>query len=117
MQVVGERPNAWVMNYADLAAWDMLADADEQFLNGIEAKVFGNLPKIGTTAVPAGTVLLGDFTKLRLVTNGTARLAADASGDLFTHNQAILRYEGRFDLGVLRPSAFIKVEGLDEVEL
>ena len=35
-----------------------------------------------------------------------AVLALDSSGSLFTHNEFVARAEGRYGIGVLRPSAF-----------
>jgi hypothetical protein len=49
---------------------------------------------------------LGDFSKLRVYVRQDATLAIDASGVLFTKNEFIARGEGRFGIGVLRPSAF-----------
>ncbi|WP_460863212.1 phage major capsid family protein [Rhodococcus aerolatus] len=69
----------------------------------------GTLPKIVSRSVPAGTALLGDFTQLSLFVREDVKLDADRSGANFTRNEVVLRSEGRFGLGVLRPQAFVKV--------
>lgn len=59
-----------------------------------------------TPSVPVGTAILGDFTKLRVYIRQDAHLDVDSSGVLFTKNQFQARGEGRYGIGVLRPSAF-----------
>ncbi|CAN5398602.1 hypothetical protein BH11ACT8_BH11ACT8_04390 [soil metagenome] len=107
LDVLGEAPNAWVLNHTDLEAIDLMLDGDNNFMGGIEAKIFRNLPRIGSSLVPAGTALLGDWNQTRLYVREGGRLDADTSGVLFDKNQAKLRFEGRFGFAVLRPIAFI----------
>ena len=108
----GEKPTAWVLNFDDLETLDLMREdgATGGFMTGIDEKVFGNLPRIGTSAIPAGTAYLGDWRQLRLIVRENGRLDADVSGELFTKNQLKLRHEGRFGFAVLRPSAFVEVD-------
>lgn len=112
MVTSGERPNAWVFNYADLEAFDLMREngATGAFLAGIEDKVFGGLPRVGSTVVPTGTAYLADWSQARLFVRQDARLDADRSGDLFDHNQVKLRLEGRYGFAVLKPHAFCAID-------
>lgn len=110
LTTAGESPNAWVLNHADLEAIDMQLDGNDNFMEGIDEKVFGNLPKIGSSIVPAGTAYLGDWNQARLYVREGGRLDADMSGELFDKNQVKLRYEGRFGFAVLRPNAFVEID-------
>jgi HK97 family phage major capsid protein len=120
LQVKGETPTGWVLHPADAEAVDLLRwGASGGFLSeGYETgvtpgdypssnNIFGTgLKRVVTPSVPVGTGILGDFTKLRVYVRQDAHLDIDASGDLFTKNQFIARGEGRYGIGVLRPSAF-----------
>lgn len=108
----GEAPTAWVLNHADLEAIDLTREdgATGGFMEGIEDKVFGNLPRIGSSVIPAGTAYLGDWRQARLYVREGGRLDADRSGTLFETNQVKLRYEGRFGFAVLRPNAFVEID-------
>lgn len=116
MQVLNERPNAWVMHPSDLELVDLTVDSSGRYYltgGGGDAAVdalFGGLPRIPSTAVPAGTALLGDFTQATLYVREDVRLDADRSGTLFDKNQVKLRAEGRFGFAVLRPQAFAEVD-------
>ncbi len=106
-----EEPTAWVMNYADLEAIDLLREsgATGAFMAGIDDKIFGNLPRIASSVVPAGTAWLADWRMATVFVRDQGRMDADVSGTLFDKNQIKLRYEGRFGFAVQRPAAFIKV--------
>jgi HK97 family phage major capsid protein len=108
----GETPTAWVLNHADLEAIDLTREdgATGGFMDGIEDKIFGNLPRIGSSVVPAGVAYLGDWNQARLYVREGGRLDADVSGTLFEKNQVKLRYEGRFGFAVLRPNAFVEID-------
>lgn len=112
LQTAGETPTAWVLNPTDLETLDLTraggsTTTDGPFLEGIDEKIFGNLPKVASTAVAAGTAWLGDWNYIRLYVAEAARLDADMSGENFTHNLVTLRYEGRYGLAVRRPAAFV----------
>lgn len=110
LETIGETPTAWVMSYADLETIDMQLDGNNNFMEGIDQKVFGGLPKIASLNVPAGTAYLADWRQARIYVRELGRLDADASGDLFDKNQVKLRYEGRFGFAVLRPAAFVEID-------
>lgn len=105
-----ENPTAWVLNPDDLEAIDLTLDGNDNFMGGIDAKIFQDLPRVSSTRVTAGTAYLGDWSLSRLYVREGGRLDADTSGDLFDKNQAKLRYEGRFGFAVLRPNAFIEID-------
>ncbi|HEY9264806.1 MAG TPA: hypothetical protein VIQ11_09400, partial [Mycobacterium sp.] len=46
----------------------------------------------------------------RLCIREAVNVLLDMSGELFTHNQFVARGEGRFGIGVLRPSSFAVVD-------
>lgn len=121
LQVIGEVPNGWALHPEDAQAIDLVraAPADGPFLsegyqtgvapgqNPSSNNIFGpDVRRVISTSVPQGTAILGDFSKLRVYVRQDANLAIDASGELFTKNLFIARGEGRFGIGVLRPSAF-----------
>lgn len=102
-----------LINPTDLEALDLLrADgATGQYLIGDPAgdslATLWTIPRVPSTSVAAGTALLGDFaTGAQIIVRENSTLAVDTSGDLFTHNQALLRAEGRFGLAVKRPANF-----------
>ncbi len=126
MQVIGEKPTAWVLNPADAEAVDLLryqltgAGEDPEaaaFLldgynqpNAGSGNVFGPSVRLVSPRVPAGTGLLADWSQVRVYVREDVRLDIDAAGDLFDRNQVKVRAEGRFGVAVLRPSAFAVVD-------
>jgi len=112
LTIAGETPTAWVLNWTDVEAIDLLREdgATGGFMADIDAKIFGNLPTVGSNLVPAGTAFLGDWNQTRLYVRDAGRLDADVSGPLFDRNQFKLRYEGRFGFAVLRPAAFVAID-------
>jgi hypothetical protein len=52
--------------------------------------------RVPSVAVPVGTAILGDWKQAEIVVREDATLAADRSGDNFTHNLVQLRLEGCF---------------------
>jgi HK97 family phage major capsid protein len=118
LQVIGEVPNAWVMNPSDAQAIDLTRWGtaggwlSEGYggggVVGDSSNIFGSdgLLRVVSNSVPAGTALLADWSKLSLYVREDANLAIDASGDLFTCNMFIACCEMRCVSAVLRPSAF-----------
>ncbi|MBX9638497.1 MAG: phage major capsid protein [Mycobacteriaceae bacterium] len=119
LQVKGETPTGWALHPADAQAIDLTRwSTAGGFLSGgyendtgngfgTSDNIFGvGLKRVVTPSVPVGTAILGDFSKLRVYVRQDAHIDVDASGVLFTKNQFIARGEGRFGIGVLRPSAF-----------
>lgn len=119
-QIAGEKPTAWVVHPSDAATLDLLLETSGNgFLidgfqtgNSRSGNVFGaDLPRVVSPSIPAGTALLADFSQLRLFVREDVRVDVDLSGpELFDKNQAKFRGEGRFGLGVLRPSSFFVID-------
>lgn len=124
MQTAGEAPNAVVLHPADAEGIDLTRwgtaggfltggfanDTGNGF--GTSANIFGGpeVQRVISPSVPAGTAVLGDWAQLRLYVREQVNVLLDMAGDLFTHNQFQARGEGRFGIGVLRPSAFAVVD-------
>lgn len=108
LQVLGEKPSAWVMHPTDLEAIDLTEDGTGRLYladgNGTNA-LFGGLPRIASTRIPAGQAILADWAQMRLYVREAVRLDFDKSGTLFTRNEVVARAEGRFGWAVLRPQA------------
>ncbi|MET8554598.1 phage major capsid protein [Streptomyces sp. NPDC004959] len=119
-QVAHEAPNGWVIHPTDAEGLDTLLTADGSYVGASAAgpvgsfsykNVFGDIPVLVSTSVPAGTTLLGDWTQATLYVREETRLDVDTSGpDLFDKNLAKFRAEGRFGFAVNRPSAFRVVD-------
>ena len=113
---IGVNPNAWVLNPADVAQLELMREdgATGGFLmaGGAYDVIFGDgIARVASAAIPAGTALLADWSKLRLrVREQEHTLAATQAGDLFSKNQVMLRAEGRFDLENRRPEAIAVVD-------
>lgn len=108
LQTMHETPTGWVLHPADAEELDLLReDASGSFLvagPGL-SNILGDVPVVVSTSVPAGTALLGDWRQVRVFVREDMRLDADRSGPNFERNQVVLRAEGRFGIGVLRPQA------------
>ena len=123
-QVAGIQPSGWVMHPADAAAvdltrWDTAGgflsggyeNDSRQGVSGSSDNVFGpTIPRVVSPSIPAGTALLGDFSKLRLYVKQDIRIDIDVSGAHFVNNTFVMRAEGRFGLGILRPASFFKID-------
>ncbi len=120
LQLLGERPDAVVLNPLDAEDVDLTRWGSQGgFLldgytdtNASSGNVFGGnqIQRVISPSVPAGTAIVGDWEQLRLYVRQDVRLQIDTGGELFSHNQVIFRAEGRFGLGILRPSAFAIVD-------
>ncbi|MCG5431801.1 phage major capsid protein [Mycobacterium sp. MYCO198283] len=124
LQLAGEAPNAVVMHPTDAETVDLTRwGTDGGFLTGgyandpgagfgTSANIFGGpeIQRVISPSVPAGTALLADWSVVRLYVREAVNVLLDMSGELFTKNQFIARGEGRFGLGVLRPSAIAVID-------
>jgi HK97 family phage major capsid protein len=116
LELYNQVPTAWVLHPSDIETIELTQDNEGRYyLGGPSGElnvttVFGELPRIPSTAVPAGTAVLGDWSQLRLLVREDVRLDADKSGTLFEKNQIKLRAEGRFGFAVLRPAAFVEID-------
>lgn len=115
LEVAGEVPSAWLIHPSDVEVLDLLQDDTARGYFGGPSAQLGqsapvwSLPIVRSTAIAAGTAVLGDWSKIQLVVREDTKLDVDTAGDLFTKNQALLRVEGRFGNAVLRPGAFCTV--------
>lgn len=123
LQLLGVMPTGWVLHPNDAMAIDLLrysaTGAGETaeplgFLvdgyqngNSGSGNVFGpTTPRVVSPSVPEGTAILADWSQLRVYIREDVRLDVDTSGSLFQKNEVMFRAEGRFGIGVLRPSSF-----------
>lgn len=118
LQTAGEAPNAVVLNPADAETIDLSrwgANGGYLLPNALTAAPGGNIfggpeiQRVISPSVPAGKAVLGDWQQLQLYIREQVNVLLDLGGELFTHNQFVARGEGRFGIGVLRPSAFALV--------
>ena len=106
-----EVPTAWAFSLADAELFDLSMDNQGRFYGSdVDDVVFGNLPKIVIPGIPAGVAVLADWTQCKLFVREDVKLDADRSGANFTNNSVVLRAEGRYGFGVLRPQAFAIVD-------
>lgn len=115
LEVAGEVPTAWAIHPTDVETLDLLTDDNARHYFQGPSQQLGqsapvwSLPIVRSVAVPAGTAILGDWSRLQLVVREDSQLDVDTSGDLFKKNQAQMRLEGRYGNALLRPSAFCEV--------
>jgi HK97 family phage major capsid protein len=127
-------PDAIVMNPANWAATRLLTDTAGQFFGGgpfqgpygngqniqQSGQVSGaldymwNKPVIVTSAIGAGTALIGSFrTASQLFRrSGLTIEASNSHNDYFERNLVMIRAEQRLGLAIYRPAAFTMVTGL-----
>lgn len=120
MQKKGERPNAWVLNPDDAELIDLAKEGTGGigFLtdgytnrNASSDNVFGDgIARVVSNSVPAGTAVLADWSKAKLMVREDVRLDVDTSGDNFAKNAATFRAETRVGLAHLRPASFAVVD-------
>lgn len=112
----GEVPNAWVLHPEDAAAIELMRENGTTggFLMSADAleTVFGpGIARVPSMAVPKGTAILADWSKVRLyVRQAEHTLAATQAGDLFDKNQVKLRSEGRYGIQMMRPQSVAVVD-------
>ena len=113
-ETAGVQPTAWVLNPSDAAAIDLLREettpslfVTQGYLHGPagSANIFGDVPRLVSPRVPAGTALLADWSKIRLFTKGGILTQLNPFAG-FSTNTTILRSEMRVGMGLLRPSDF-----------
>jgi HK97 family phage major capsid protein len=114
-ETAGVQPTGWVLNPTDAAALDLLRESGTPDLfvlgggyqNGPSdsGNIFGDVPRLVSPRVPAGTALLADWTKVRLFTRGGILTMMDPFSG-FSTNTTLLRSEMRIGMGLLRPDAF-----------
>jgi HK97 family phage major capsid protein len=116
-------PNAIVLNPADDEALDLVVDGNGNFMAGSMAPWTGATPRtvwgltrVVSTAIPAGTALVGAFQAAVLWDREQATITAtDSHQDFFTRNLVAILGEARAAFGVLQPPAFCEVTVTDGV--
>lgn len=118
-QQTGVTPTALVLNPADAEGLDLLKEGTggvgyllDGYTNGTasSANVLGTVQRLISPSVPAGTAVLGDWSKVKLFIREDSTIDIDAGGDLFKINAAILRAEMRVGLAHLRPADFAVID-------
>ncbi|MDX1885821.1 phage major capsid protein [Mycolicibacterium sp. 120270] len=121
LQNLGVQPNAWVLNPADAEAVDLTKEGTGGigFLtdgyttgNALSGNIFGdpNIQRVVSPSVPAGTAILGDWSKIGLWVREGVRVDIGFPDDTFKKNQAVLRGEMRVGAGVLMPPSFAVID-------
>jgi HK97 family phage major capsid protein len=113
-ETIGVQPTGWVLNPSDAAAIDLLRESATPslfvtggYLHGPagSANIFGDVPRLVSPRVPAGTALLADWSKVRLFTRGGILTQLNPFAG-FSTNTTLFRSEMRIGMGLLRPSDF-----------
>lgn len=106
------RPTAYLMNPLDWEgiALARLAKNPANEGEGLATERLHGLPVVLSEAMPAKTVLVGDFRKAVIWDRQQASISAtDSHADFFIRNLVAILGEERIAFGVLRPKAFVKV--------
>jgi HK97 family phage major capsid protein len=112
-------PNAVVMNPSNFETIRLSKDTQGSYLLGNPLSAapasLGGARFLVTTRIAAGTALMGNFSEAaRVFLRQEPTLeVAPASEDSFIQNQTLIRAEERLALAVVRPSALIKITGLN----
>ncbi|MFC4905463.1 phage major capsid protein [Kocuria oceani] len=117
---IAEKPSAWMVSPDDAAAFDLFMDAQGRFVD--LRQILGPVPVVENPALTAGTAVLGDFGRAKLVTDSQMRITAmdgaphrndlgEIDGTLWEFNEVALRAEMRVGgLAITRPTAFTVVD-------
>jgi HK97 family phage major capsid protein len=90
MELLGEVPTAWVMHPSDLETVDLQTDSGGRLYlvgSGGDERInalFGDLPRVASSRIPAGTAILADWTQARVYIREDVRLDMDRSGSCST---------------------------------
>lgn len=112
------RANGYVFNPADVERLDLIMDNNGQFYFGgpissgtATGTGLWGLPVIESEAIPAGTGLVGDFTKAILWNREQSTISVtDSHGDFFIRNLVAILAELRAAFGVVQPNAFVEID-------
>lgn len=117
IETLNLQPTGWVFSPADWERVEMAAGAafpgasnQTAPVDAMSRRLWG-VPVVVSTAMPAGTALLGDFAgsaALHLTEQARLDWSENVTDD-FARNLIRFRCEGRFGLQVSRPSAFVQV--------
>lgn len=111
-------PTAVVMHPSDFEEIRLAKTTDGIYIWGSPseagpARIWG-APLVLTTAISAGTALLGDFQLYAGIwrKRGATIKVSDSHSDYFTSGKQAIRIDERMTLTIYRPSAFCKVTGI-----
>ncbi len=109
------RPTAWLIHPNDNETIDLLKDKEDRYYYGGPFGSSGanlwSLPRVECEALTEGEALLGDFRKAVLWDREQASISvSDSHSDFFIRNMVAVLAEMRAAFGLIRPSAFVKVE-------
>jgi HK97 family phage major capsid protein len=112
-------PDGVVMHPTNYAALRLAKDSNDTFNAGgpfgvLAGNTVWGLPVALSHAVPVNTAIVGAFKSQAQVfrRNGLTVEASNSHADYFQHNLTALRAELRVGLVCYRPSAFVRVSGL-----
>ncbi len=106
-------PTAWLMNPADVEAVELDADnyKERQPYYNVETGRLHGIPVVESQVVTEGQALLADWRKCRIWDREQATISvSDSHSDFFIRNMVAILCELRAAFGVIRPTAFIKVD-------
>ena len=112
-----------ILNPIDYQAFRLAKDANEQYYGGgfftgqygnggvVQQPGLWGLPTVVTTAIPAGTALVGAFRQAATLyrKDGISVEATNTNEDDFVYNRVTIRAEERLGLACRVPSALVKV--------
>lgn len=112
-------PDAIVMHPTNYAALRLAKDSGGEFnaggpFGGLAGNTVWGLPVALSLALPVNTAVVGAFRSQAQVfrRNGLTVEASNSHADFFQRNMTAIRAELRVGLAVYRPSAFVRVAGL-----
>lgn len=110
-------PNGIAVNPAQAEKIDTSKDSQNRFYGngpfGAGPRTLWGYPVVESEAIPAGTALVGDFSKAVLWDREQATVTmTDSHADFFIRNLIAILAEERVAFGVTRPTAFCSVTGL-----
>lgn len=105
-------PNGVGLNPADVEVIDLARDAEDRFYGGgpfaMGPRTLWGYPIVESEAIPAGTGVVGDWTKAVLWDREDASVTvSDSHADFFTRNLVAVLGEERVAFAVTRPKAFV----------
>lgn len=111
----GAEPTAYVMNPLDWQEFQLARDEEGRFYWGgpsvIGPRSLWSLPVITTQAVPRGRPIVADWRFARLWDRQQIIVRFfEQNRDYAERNMVLVRAEGRFGFGLIRPQAFVEFE-------
>lgn len=108
-------PNAIALNPVDVETVDLARETGGKFLGSgpfsLGPRTLWGKPILETEGVPAGTALVGDFSKAVLWDREQTSVSiTDSHADFFIRNLVAILAEERVAFGVTRPSAFVSTD-------